>query len=132
MVPEPRLASALVHHQVSRVLRLVLQRVQCHVWVVRHLCSYQQGGAVAESTGPGLACPHSTITHSVWSCACSVARVHWLSVLTNHTGVGAWGRGHRSSGHATSTLGSWCSPFASTPCRMYMRAAGGWDAAPHL
>ena len=49
--------------------------------------------------------PTSTITHSVWSCACSVARVHWSSVVTNHTGVGAWGRGHRGSGHATSALG---------------------------
>ena len=58
MLPEPRRASALVHHQVTRVLRLVLQRVHCHVWVVRHLSSYQQGGAAGESTGPGLACPH--------------------------------------------------------------------------
>ena len=55
---EPRRASALVHHQVSCVLRLVLQRVHCHVWVVRHPRSYQQGGATGESTGPGLACPH--------------------------------------------------------------------------
>ena len=58
MFLEPRRASALVHHQVSRVLRLVLQRAHCHVWVVRHLRSYQQGGATGESTGPGLACPH--------------------------------------------------------------------------
>ena len=58
MFPEPRWAPALVYHQVSRVLRLVLQRVHCHVWVVRHLCNYQQGGAAGESTGPGLACPH--------------------------------------------------------------------------
>ena len=58
MFPEPHRASALVHHQVSRALRLVLQRVHCHVWVVRHLRSYQQGGAVGESMGPGLACPH--------------------------------------------------------------------------
>ena len=55
---QPRQASALVHHQVSRVLRLVLQRVHCHVWVVRHPRSYQQGGATGESTGPGLACRH--------------------------------------------------------------------------
>ena len=45
MFLQPRRASALVHHQVSRVLRLVLQRVHCHVWVVRHPRSYQQGGA---------------------------------------------------------------------------------------
>ena len=54
----PRRASALVHHQVSGVLRLVLQRVHCHVWVVRYPRSYQQRGAMGESTGPGLACPH--------------------------------------------------------------------------
>ena len=41
MLPEPRQASALVHHQVSRVFRLVLQCVHCHVWVVSHLCSHQ-------------------------------------------------------------------------------------------
>ena len=58
MFPEPRQASALVSHHVSCVLRLVLQRVHCHVWVVRHLCNYQQGGAAGESTGPGLACPY--------------------------------------------------------------------------
>ena len=58
MFPEPRRASALVHHQVSCALWLVLQRVHCHVWVVQHLGSYKQGGAVGESTGPGLACPH--------------------------------------------------------------------------
>ena len=57
MFPEPRRASALVHHHVFCVLRLVLQRVHCNVWVVRHLRSYQQGGAAGESTGPGLACP---------------------------------------------------------------------------
>ena len=39
MFLEPRQASALVHHQVSRVLRLVLQCVHCHVWAVRHPCS---------------------------------------------------------------------------------------------
>ena len=58
MFAEARRASALVYHQVSRVLRLVLQRVHCHVWVVWHLRNYQQGGAAGESTGPGLACPH--------------------------------------------------------------------------
>ena len=58
MFLEPRRASALVHHHVFRALRLVLQRVHCHVWVLRHLRSYQQGGAAGESTGPGLACPH--------------------------------------------------------------------------
>ena len=47
-----------MHHQVSRVLRLVLQRVHCHVWVVRHPRSYQQGGATGEPTGFGLACLH--------------------------------------------------------------------------
>ena len=45
MLLEPRRASALVHHQVSRVLRQVLQCVHCDVWVVRHPRSYQQGGA---------------------------------------------------------------------------------------
>ena len=58
MFPEPRRASALVYHQVSSVLRLVPQCVHCHVWVVRHLRDYQQGGAAGEPTGPGLACPH--------------------------------------------------------------------------
>ena len=57
-LPEPRRASALVHHQVSPVSRLVLQRVHRHVWVVWHLGSGQQGGAAGESTGPGLAFPH--------------------------------------------------------------------------
>ena len=47
-----------MYHQVYRVLRLVLQRVHRHVWVVRHLCNYQQGGAAAEPRGPGLACSH--------------------------------------------------------------------------
>ena len=50
-------------------------------------------------------------------------------MVTNHTGVSAWGRSRRSSGHATSVLGSWCSPPASTSRRMYRRAAGGWYAA---
>ena len=58
MFPEPRRASALVYHQVSRALQLVLQRVHCQVWVVRHLRNYQQGGAAGEPMGPGLACPH--------------------------------------------------------------------------
>ena len=58
MLPEPHRASALMHHQVSGVFRLVLQRVHRHVWVVRHLLSHQQGGAAGESTGPGLARPH--------------------------------------------------------------------------
>ena len=58
MFLEPRRASALVHHQVSCVLQLVLQRVHCHVWVLRHPRRYQQGGATGEPTGLGLACPH--------------------------------------------------------------------------
>ena len=58
MFPEPRRASALVHHQVPRALWLILQRVHCHVWVMRHFRNYKQGGAVGESTGPGLVCPH--------------------------------------------------------------------------
>ena len=58
MFLEPRRAPALVPHQVSRVLRLVLQRVYPHVWVVRHPRSHQQGGATGEPTGFGLACPH--------------------------------------------------------------------------
>ena len=57
MLPEPRQASALVHHQVSCVFLLVPQRVHRHVWVVWHLRSHQQGGAAGESTGPRLACP---------------------------------------------------------------------------
>ena len=52
VLAEPRGASVLVHHQVSRVIRLVLQGVHGHVWVVRHLRSHQQGGAAGESTGP--------------------------------------------------------------------------------
>ena len=58
MFPEPTRNSALVHHQVSRVLWLVLRGIHCHVWVVRHLRSYQQGSAAGESTRPGLTCPH--------------------------------------------------------------------------
>ena len=58
MFLEPRRAPALVHRQVPRVLRLVLQRVHRHVWVVRHPRSYQQGGATGEPTGFGLARPH--------------------------------------------------------------------------
>ena len=56
--PEPRRASALEHHEVSRVFRLVIQCVHRHVWLVRHVRSYQQGGAAGESTGPGLARHH--------------------------------------------------------------------------
>ena len=41
MFLEPRQAPTLVHHQVSRVLWLVLQRVYRHVWVVRHPRSHQ-------------------------------------------------------------------------------------------
>ena len=41
MFPEPHRAPVLVYDQVFRVLRLVLQRVHCHVWVVRHLRNYQ-------------------------------------------------------------------------------------------
>ena len=40
MFPEPRGASALVHHQVSPVSRLVLQLVHRHVRVVWHLRSH--------------------------------------------------------------------------------------------
>ena len=82
---------------------------------------------------PGRLCwpsPTCTITHSARSRACFVARAHWSSVATSHTGVGAWGRGRRGSGHATSALGSWRSPSTSTSRRMYRRAAGGWYAAP--
>ena len=67
--------------------------------------------------GMGWPAPTCTITHSARSCACSIALAHWSSVATNHTGVRAWGRGHRGSGHATSALGSWCSPSASTSRR---------------
>ena len=58
MFPDPCRASALVDHQVSRVLRLVLQRVHRHVWVVPHFRDYQQGGTAGQPTGPGLECPH--------------------------------------------------------------------------
>ena len=58
MFSEPRRDPALVYHQVSHVLRLVLQPVHCHVRVLRHPRSYQRGGAAGEPTGPGLACPH--------------------------------------------------------------------------
>ena len=40
---EPCRASALLHHQVPCVLGLVLQRVQCHVWILWHCRSHQQG-----------------------------------------------------------------------------------------
>ena len=51
------------------------------------------------------ACPTCTITHSARSCACPAAWVHWSSVVTSHNGVGAWGRGRKGSGHATSRVG---------------------------
>ena len=38
-------------------------------------------------------------------------------MVTNHNDVGAWGRGRRGSGHATSALGYWCSLSASTSRR---------------
>ena len=82
--------------------------------------------------GSGWPAPTCTITHSARSCACPAAWVHWSSVVTSHNGVGAWGRGRKGSGHATSALGSWCSLSASTSRRMYMRAAGGWYAAPRV
>ena len=130
VLPEPRRASALVHHQVSRVFRLVLQCVHRHVSVVWHLRSHQQGGAGGGPRGLGWPAPTCTITQSARSCASSVAQAHWLSVVTHHTGVGAWARGHRGSGHTTSALGFLCSPSASTSRRMYRRATGGWYAAP--
>ena len=40
VLAEPRQASTLVHHQVSRVFRLVSQCVHRHVWVVCHRCSH--------------------------------------------------------------------------------------------
>ena len=54
--------------------------------------------------GLGWPTPTCTITHSVRSCVCSFAQVHSSSVVINHTGVGAWGRGHRGSSHATSAF----------------------------
>ena len=132
MFLEPRRAPALVHHQVSRVLRLVLQRVHRHVWVVRQPRSYQQGGATGEPTGFWLARPHLHYYPLGPELRFPVAWMHWSSVVTNHNGVGGWGRGRRGSGHATSALGSWCSLSASTSRRMYMRAAGGWYAAPRV
>ena len=37
----------------------------------------------------GWPSPTCTITHSFRSCACSVTRAHWSSVVTSNTGVGA-------------------------------------------
>ena len=116
MFLEPRRASALVHHQVSRVLWLVLQRVHCHVWVVRHPRSYPWS-----PRGLGWPAPTCTITYSAWSCACPAARVHWSSVVTNHTGIGAWGRGRRGSRHATSALGSRVVEDVHEGCRRVVR-----------
>ena len=48
----------LVNQKVSRVVRLVLQCVHRHVWVVWHFRSYQQGGVAWESSRSGLARPH--------------------------------------------------------------------------
>ena len=114
VLPELRWASALMHHQVPRVVSLVLQRV--------HRQCGSCGTAVATSRvvqrgdprGLGWPAPSCTITHSAQSCACSASRAHWLSVVTNHTDVGAWDRGRRGLGHATSALGAWCSPSTST------------------
>ena len=99
MFPEPRQASALVHHQVPRVLRLVLQRVHAMCGSCGTSVATRRVVPRGSPRGLGWPAPTCTITHSVWSCACSVARVHWSSVVTNHSGVGAWGRGHRGSGH---------------------------------
>ena len=52
--------------------------------------------------GLGWPAPTCTIAHSARSCACSVTRAHWSSLVTNHTGLSAWGRGRRGSGHARS------------------------------
>ena len=128
--PEPRWASALAHHQVPCVLRLVLQRVHPHVWIVWHCRSHQQGGAAVSPRGLGWPGPTCTITDSAQRCPCSAAQVHWSSVVTNHTVVGTWSRGRRVSGCATSALGARRSPSASTSRRMSMRAAGGLYAAP--
>ena len=64
--------------------------------------------AVPQGSPRGLGWPAPTciITHSARKCAYPVARAHWSSVVTNYTGVGALGRGHRGSGHTTSALGS--------------------------
>ena len=132
MFVEPRWASALVHHQVSRVLWLVLQRVHCHVWVVRHPRSYQQGGATGESTGCGLACPH--LQYYPPGLELRLPRRSGALVVRGHqpqrrrwVGPGAQGLGPRHI-----RFGSPCSLSASTSWRMYMRAAGGWYAAPRV
>ena len=101
VLSEPGRASALVHHQVSGVFRLVLQRVHRHVWVMWHLISHQQGGCAGESTGPGLACPH--------------LHYHPLGPqlrLFRRSGALV------ARGHQPHALGSWCSPSASTSRRM--------------
>ena len=96
MFPEQCGASALVHHQVSCVLWLVLQRVHCHVWVVRHSRSYQQGGAAGESTGPGLACPHLH-DHPLGLGLCLLCRSGALVVRSHQPHrrrrVGLWAQG---------------------------------------
>ena len=125
VLPEPRRASALVHHQVSRVSGLVLQRVHRHVWVMWHLRIHQQGGAAGESTGPGLACP--TLHYHPLGPELRLFRRSGKLVVRGHQPHWRqpWGCGGRGSGHATSALGSWCSPSASTSRKMYRRAAGG-------
>ena len=132
MFLEPRRASVLVHHQVSRVLRLVLQRVHCHVWVVRHPRSYQQGGATGEPTGFGLACPHLHYYPLRPELRLSrrlgalVVRGHQLQ-QRRRVGPEEQGLGPCHIRVRLLVLAS-----ASTPRRMYMRAAGRWYAAPRV
>ena len=130
MLPEPRRASALVHHQGSCVFRLVLQYVHRHVWVMRHLRSHQQGGAAGESTGPGLADPplhyHPLGPELRLFCRSGALVVRGHQQHRRRRVV----RWYRSLGHATSALGFWYSLSASTSRRMYRRSASGWYAAP--
>ena len=107
MFPEARQASALVYHQVSRVLWLVPQRVHCHVWVVRHLCNYQQGGAAGESTWPSLAGPH--LHYHPLGLELRLLRRSGALVVRSH------------QPHRCRRLGPWM---------MYRRAADGWYASP--
>ena len=94
--------------------------------LLHHLCSYQQGGAAGESTGPGLACPH--LQYHPLGLELRLLPRSGALVVRGHP----WGRGRRGSDHATSALGSWCSLSASTLWRMYLRSAGGWFAAPRV
>ena len=93
---EPRWTSVLVHHEVPPVLGTVFQGVQANVPVVWHRRGHQQGSAAALFPCQGWPASTCTPIHSSQSAACSAAWAHCSSVITSHTGVGAWGRGRRA------------------------------------